>query len=98
VAILGLPGLLGQGIVTSEFVTLVRSWEPSNFHRLRHVAVHPMVAFPSQENAAARAFRWIKQPYSVNAGPHSSSGGGWVVLILEKLGGRSAGSSGRADA
>ena len=44
-AILGLPGLLGQGIVTSEFVTLVRSWEPSNFHRLRHVAVHPWWRF-----------------------------------------------------
>jgi hypothetical protein len=40
VVILRLPGTAGQGIVTGEFVTLVRSCEPSNLHRLRHVAVH----------------------------------------------------------
>ena len=97
-AIFRLPGLLGQGIVTSEFVTLVRSWEPSNFHHLRHVSAIPYggvsqsrkcryTCFPTSQAGAFRKCWTSLQPRRR-----------WVVLILERLGLKSAGSSGRADA
>jgi hypothetical protein len=97
VVILRLPGTAGQGIVTGKFVTLVRSSEPSNLHRLRHVAVHLWWRFRLKKmslhllsDSSSGVFRkCLTSP---------SSGGGWVVLILESLGGKSADSSGRADA